>query len=149
AREEVPESVLSAYGGETLKFGPEYIIPKPVDERGLYWVAPAVAKAAIETGVHRYELDVEHYREELSRKLSPTRRVMWKITSVARSAPKRVVFPEGEEDKILRAAQIIVDGGIAQPILVGRPRVIRQKSELLGVSLDGVEIVDRTNLPRL
>jgi malate dehydrogenase (oxaloacetate-decarboxylating)(NADP+) len=149
AREEVPESVLSAYGGEALKFGPEYIIPKPVDERALYWVAPAVAKAAIESGVNRNELDVDAYREELSRKLSPTRRVMWKITGVARSSPKRVVFPEGEEDKILRAAQIIVDGGIAQPILIGRPAVVKARSDALGLGLDGVSIVDRASFPKL
>jgi malate dehydrogenase (oxaloacetate-decarboxylating)(NADP+) len=149
AREEVPEAVLSAYGGETLKFGPEYIIPKPVDERALYWVAPAVAKAAIDSGVSRSELDVDAYREELSRKLSPTRRVMWKITGVARSSPKRVVFPEGEEDKILRAAQIIVDGNIAKPILIARPDVAKARSEALGLSLDGIEIIDRGTLPNM
>ena len=149
AREEVPEAVLSAYGADTFKFGPEYIIPKPVDERALYWVAPAVAKAAIESGVSRAELDVDAYREELSRKLSPTRRVMWKITGVARSSPKRVVFPEGEEDKILRAAQIIVDGNIAKPILIARPDVAKARSEALGLSLEGIDIVDRGSLPKM
>jgi len=149
ARQEVPDSVLTAYGDDALKFGPDYIIPKPVDERVLYWVAPAVAEAAIRSNCARHEIDVAAYREELSRKLSPTRKVMWDITSVARTAPKRIVYPEGEEDKILRAAQIVVDGGIAVPLLIGRREVIRARADELGISLEGVEIVPRDEMPKL
>ncbi|MEM9194602.1 MAG: NADP-dependent malic enzyme [Myxococcota bacterium] len=149
AKEGVPEEVVSAYGGEALKFGPEYIIPKPVDERGLYWVAPAVARAAMESGVATRTLDVDTYREELARRQSPTRRVMWGITSFARRSPKRVVFPEGEVDKILHAAQIVVDENIAKPILIGREQVIRQRAEELAINLDGVELIARDHPPKL
>ncbi|HJL31747.1 MAG TPA: malic enzyme-like NAD(P)-binding protein, partial [Polyangiaceae bacterium LLY-WYZ-15_(1-7)] len=104
AREGVSDDVLAAYGGEAMKFGPDYVIPKPMDMRSLHWVAPAVAEAAIASGLAQRELDVQAYRHELERKLDPTRRVMWQVTSMARKDPRRVVFPEGEEDTILRAA---------------------------------------------
>jgi malate dehydrogenase (oxaloacetate-decarboxylating)(NADP+) len=149
AREGVPDDVLAAYGGEAIKFGPEYIIPKPMDGRALSRVAGAVARAAVESGVATVELDLERYREELDRKLSPTRRVMWQISSAARTATKRIVFPEGEEDKILRAAEISVADKIARPIVIGRPEVVETRARELGVSLAGVEIVDREVMPRL
>ena len=149
AKEGVPESVISAYGGESIKFGSEYIIPKPVDERGLYWVAPAVAEAAMKSGVATRQVDLDDYREQLARRLSPTRRVMWDITNLARRDPKRVVFPEGEEDKILQAARIVVDSKMATPILLGRPDVIAQKADALGIQLSGVEIISRTDFPKL
>jgi malate dehydrogenase (oxaloacetate-decarboxylating)(NADP+) len=149
AREGVPDSVTSAYGGESLRFGPEYIIPKPVDERGLLWVAPAVAKAAIDSGVATRALDIDEYRESLGRKLSPSRRVMWSITSLARREPKRVIFPEGEEDRILHAAQIACESGIAHPILIGRPAVVERRARDLGLSLDGIVVLDRDNLPKM
>ncbi|MCP4906701.1 MAG: NADP-dependent malic enzyme, partial [bacterium] len=148
-REIVPDDVRAAYGGESIRFGPDYIIPKPVDGRSLSWVASAVAEAALESGVAGKQIDVNAYREELERKLSPTRRVMWRITSAARSNPKRIVFPEGEEEKILKAAAVVAEERIAQPILIGRPSVVRSIAEKIGVDLSGVEIVDRQNLPNL
>jgi malate dehydrogenase (oxaloacetate-decarboxylating)(NADP+) len=149
AREGVPDDVLDAYGGEALKFGPEYIIPKPVDGRVLSRVASAVAKAAIDTGVATIDLDVDAYRDHLAQKLNPTRKVMWEVMNVARQSPRRIVFPEGEEAKILRAAQISVDQGLAHPILIGRPTVIHEAARDIGIDLKGIEIVDRDRLPKL
>ncbi len=149
AREGVPDSVISAYGGGSIKFGPEYIIPKPVDERALYHVSSAVAQAAIESGVATRPIDVSDYREQLARRLSPTRRVLWDITNYARREPKRICFPEGEEAKILQAARIVVDSEIAKPILIGRPDVIRATAESVGIGLEGIEIVHRAQLPKL
>jgi len=148
-REPVPDDVRAAYDGESLKFGPDYIIPKPVDGRSLSWVASAVAKAAMDTGVAGEAIDIEQYREKLQRKLSPTRRVMWRITTAARRNPKRIVFPEGEEEKILRAAAVVAEENIAHPILIGRPDVIEAQAAEMGVDLNRVEIVDRNNLPQL
>ena len=142
ARQGVTDDVLSAYGGEPLKFGPHYIIPKPVDARSLYWVAPAVAKAAIDSGVARDKLDVEAYANELERKLSPTRKVMWHVTSLAKREPGRIVFPEGEEDSILRAAEIVSQERIATPILLGRTSVMRERAMALGVDLERVQLLD-------
>ncbi|HBQ10235.1 MAG TPA: NADP-dependent malic enzyme, partial [Myxococcales bacterium] len=127
---------------EPLKFGPHYIIPKPVDARSLYWVAPAVAKAAIDSGVARDKLDVEAYANELERKLSPTRKVMWHVTSLAKREPGRIVFPEGEEDSILRAAEIVSQERIATPILLGRTSVMRERAMALGVDLERVQLLD-------
>ncbi|HJL17450.1 MAG TPA: NADP-dependent malic enzyme [Sandaracinaceae bacterium LLY-WYZ-13_1] len=149
AREGVTDDVLAAYGGEPLKFGPEYIIPKPVDARSLYWVAPAVAEAAMDGGVARERVDLEAYRLELARKLSPTREVMWHVTNVARRSPRRIVFPEGEVDAILRAAEIVKSEGIAEPVLLGRPAVMRETAASLGLDLDGVELVDSEYHPEL
>ncbi|MDH5491671.1 MAG: NADP-dependent malic enzyme [Myxococcales bacterium] len=148
-REGVPDDVLAAYGGRALRFGPEYVIPKPMDGRALGWVASAVAQAAIDSGVATVDLDMDAYRQELDRKLSPSRRVMWRISSLARKDPRRVVFPEGEEDKILHAADIAAHEGLAHPILIGRPAVIEARARALGLSLDRVEIVDREAVPKL
>lgn len=148
-KEGVPDDVLAAYGGQALRFGRDYVIPKPLDERALSWVAPAVAGAAIESGVSTVALDIEAYRLELDRKLSPTRRVMWRITTLARKDPRRVVFPEGEEPKILRAAEIVSQEGIARPILLGRTAVIHAEARDLGLDLSLVEIVDTSALPHL
>ncbi len=136
AREDVPDSVLKAYGLESLKFGPEYIIPKPLDPRVLLWEAPAVAKAAMETGVARYSIDLEEYRERLEAKLGKSREVLRIMINKARSNPKRVVYPEGEETKIIRAAHIVKEEGIAHPILLGRREVIYQKIEELGLHFE-------------
>jgi len=149
AREPVPDDVRSAYGAEPIVFGPDYIIPKPVDGRSLSWVASAVAKAAIDSGVAHHPINIEDYRHSLERKLSPTRRVMWRITSAARKKPKRVVFPEGEEEKILRAASIVAAEKIAHPIIIGRPDVLNQMASEMGIDLHGVEVIDRTNLPHI
>ena len=142
AREDVPDDVRRAYGDATIKFGPEYIIPKPFDARVLFWVAPAVAGAAMDSGVAAERIDIAAYREGLTKMLSPTRRVMWGIISMARKDPKRIVFPEGEEEKVLRAAVIAKEDGIANPVVVGRPPVIRTKAEELGIDLTGIAVVD-------
>jgi malate dehydrogenase (oxaloacetate-decarboxylating)(NADP+) len=148
-REDVPDDVLRAYGDAALRFGPEYIIPKPFDARVLFWVAPAVAKAAMESGVAQDHLDLDAYRARLTQMLSPTRRVMWGITAMARRDPKRIVFPEGEEPKVLRAASLSYEEGIAKPILVGRPQVIRERADALGIDLSGIPVVDNYQDERL
>ncbi len=143
AKEDVPDSVVRAYGGKRIEFGRDYIIPKPFDPRVLLWEAPAVAKAAIETGVARQPIaDFEAYRDSLEARLGKSREVMRIFVHKAQAAPKRIVFPEGEEDKILHAAQIIVDDRIARPILLGSRTTIHRKIQELGLDLDGVEIIN-------
>ncbi len=149
AREGVPSSVLEAYGGHSIKYGSDYIIPKPMDGRSLSRVATAVARAAMESGVANDPIDLEEYRAELDRKLNPSRRVMWQITSVAKGDPRRIVYPEGEEPEILRAAEIASLEGIALPMLIGRTEVIEERSRSLGIDLRRVEIIDRQRLPKL
>jgi malate dehydrogenase (oxaloacetate-decarboxylating)(NADP+) len=141
-REDVPDAVRSAYGKKQLRFGKDYIIPKPFDARVLYWVAPAVARAAIDSGVATEEIDVDAYRDRLVQMLSPTRRVMWNITAKAKSAPKRIVYPEADLAPVLRAASIVADEGIAVPILIGDEKKISKKAQELGLSLDKMSIVD-------
>ena len=148
AKEGVTDDVLLAYGGQPIKYGPEYVIPKPMDSRSLARLAPAVAEAAMKSGVAQRPLDIDKYRSELERKLDPARRVMWQVTQAARRDPRRVVFPEGEEDTILRAADILENEGIAHPVLIGRPEFIQKRAAALGVDLKGVEILDRENLPK-
>ena len=122
AKEDVPDNVLKAYGKKRIEFGREYIIPKPFDPRVLFWEAAAVAKAAMETGVAKKPIaDFEKYRDELEARLGKSREVMRFYINKAKSEPKRIVFPEGDEDKILRAAQMLLDEGIAKPILLGTP----------------------------
>jgi len=149
AREDVPDSVLRAYGLDTLHFGPEYLIPKPLDPRVLTWVAPAVAQAAMESGVARLHIDIEEYRESLARRMGKGRELRRSILVKAARDPKRVVFSEGEEPKIIRAAAILRDEGIAHPILVGREETVRSRMEQLGLRQDGIEIVWPTTHPCL
>ncbi len=125
AHEDVPDSVLKAYNAESIVFGPDYIIPKPFDPRVLLWVAPAVAQAAIETGMARRVLDMDKYREELEARLGKSWELMRLIINKARHNPKRIVFAEGEEPKIIRAAALIHEEGIGQPILLGNPDKIQ------------------------
>ena len=132
AKEDVPDSVMRAYGVDKMRFGPDYIIPKPFDPRVLTWVAPAVARAAMETGVARIQIDIDEYRDRLEAKLGRGREVMRTIISRAKKEAKRIVFPEGEEGKILRAAHVLIDEHVAQPILLGRPDVVREKMKELG-----------------
>ena len=141
ARQEVPESVMMAYGGEPIEFGRDYIIPKPFDPRVLLYVAPAVAKAAMEDGVARIDLDLDDYRDRLRASLGPAMEVMQRMVSMARRDPRRVVLPDGNSDRIIRAAAKVVEEGVAIPILVGRPERIRERAEELGVDLGGVEII--------
>lgn len=142
AREEVPDDVLRAYGETNLKFGPQYIIPKPFDARVLYYVAPAVAKAAIDSKVARKQLDIEEYRGRLYRKLSPARRILWNITAEAKGSGKRIVYPEGDHDNIIRAARSVADAQIGLPTLLGSEEQIAAVARQLGVSLEGISIVD-------
>jgi len=149
AKEDVPDSVRRAYGVETMEFGREYIIPKPFDPRVLIWEATAVARAAMETGVARQPVDLEEYRETLERRLGKSHEVMRVMMHKARRQPKRVVFPEGEENKILRACQVLIDEGIAAPVLLGNEEVIRSKTAELHLHLDGVRVVNPSNHPDL
>src|SRR5438045_2638668 len=119
AKQEVPEAVAAAYGATRFRFGPEYIIPKPFDSRVLWWVAPAVARAAIESGVARQSIDLDEYRELLKRRVGGSHAVMRRITIKAKESPRRIVFPEGEQPRVLRACRQIVDEAIARPILLG------------------------------
>ncbi|MBO9360749.1 MAG: NADP-dependent malic enzyme [Thermoflexus sp.] len=148
AREDVPDSVLKAYGLEMLRFGPDYIIPKPLDPRVMLWEAPAVAQAAMETGVARIHIDIEEYRERLAARLGKGTQVMRFIINKAKAAPKRIAFGEGEEPKILRAAALIQEEGIGRPILIGRPEVIHQRIGELGLRCQP-EIVYPPEFPRL
>ncbi len=142
AREDVPESVAHAYDEVSFQFGRTYIIPKPFDSRVLLWVAPAVAKAAIEDGVARIELDMEEYRTMLEARLGRRREVMRDIMLRAQREPRRIVYPEGENDRIIRAACQSLTEGIAKPILLGRPDRIRKRAEALHSDLAGIELVN-------
>ncbi len=133
AKEDVPDSVLKAYGLEALRFGPEYIVPKPIDPRVLLWEAPAVARAAMESGVARKTLDIAAYRDQLEARLGKGREVMRTILNKAKANPKRVAFGEGEEPQVIRAALQVHEEGIAQPILLGRRDVIENKIKELGL----------------
>ena len=143
ARLDVPESVEKAYGDERLRYGAEYLIPKPFDPRIMLWVAPAVAKAAMETGVARREIDLDAYRTELEARLGRGRQVMRDIINRARRDPRVIVYPEGEHERVIRAAALTVAEGIARPVLLGRPERIERAAQALGVSLEGVRVVDR------
>jgi malate dehydrogenase (oxaloacetate-decarboxylating)(NADP+) len=136
AHEDVPDSVLKAYDLEALKFGPDYIIPKPFDPRVLLWVAPAVAEAAIKSGVARRQLDMDAYREQLEARLGKGWELMRHVINKARHNPKRVVFGEGEHPKMIRAAAIVKEEGIGQPILLGRPEIIQQTVRELGLDFE-------------
>jgi len=125
AKEDVPDSVVRAYGGKPFKFGRDYLIPKPFDYRVLLWEAPAVAEAAIRTGVARKPYSSkDDYIRELENRLSRTREVMHGVFDQARLDPKRIVFPEGEQDAIVRAAKMLIDEKICKPILLGDAEVI-------------------------
>jgi malate dehydrogenase (oxaloacetate-decarboxylating)(NADP+) len=148
ARMDVPDSVRRAYGVETMEFGPDYIIPKPFDSRVLTHVAPAVARAAMETGVAQKKLDLKEYREALERRLGKSQEVMRILIHKAQRDPRRVVFPEGAEDKVLRAAQILVDEAIARPVLIGPEERILARAEALHLRISGqVDIIDPPATP--
>jgi len=149
AREDVPDAVCRAYGVERLEFGREYIIPKPFDSRVLIWEAAAVAQAAMETGVAQTPVDINEYREQLERRLGKAHEVMRVMIHKAQRQPKRIVFPEGEESKIVRACQILIDEKIARPVLLGDEEKIRARMAELRLHLDGIRIVDPTRSPRL
>jgi len=148
-KEDVPDAVMRAYGVDSMRFGPNYIIPSPFDPRVLTWEAPAVAKAAMETGVARIQIDLDSYRDQLEARLGRGREVMRSVIVRAKKDRKRIVFPEGEEVKILRAAERLVDEEIAKPILLGRPDVVRARMVEYGLEVDGVEIVDPAHSAKL
>ena len=135
AKEDVPDSVIRAYGGESIKFGREYIIPKPLDPRVLLWEAPAVAETAMKTGVARKPIDIDEYREQLAYRQGKGEQVRYFFQNKARSSggTKRVAFAEGEEQKVVRAAYQIKEEGIATPVLIGRQSVIDEQLKNLGL----------------
>ena len=136
AKEDVPDSVLRAYGKESLKFGRDYIIPTPLDPRVLLWEAPAVAEMAMKTGVARKEIDIDEYKQQLAYRQGKGEQVRYFFQNKARSSggTKRVVFAEGEESKVIRAANQIKEEGIATPILLGHPKTIQNRIEELGLT---------------
>jgi malate dehydrogenase (oxaloacetate-decarboxylating)(NADP+) len=152
AKEDVPDSVIKAYGDQPIKFGKDYIIPKPFDSRVLLWEASAVAKAAVDTGVAREPIeDFNAYREHLESLLGKSREIMRVVINKAKKSPKKIVFPEGWEPKILRACQIIVDEQIAQPIVFGSKKYIGDLTEELHLDLSGITQIDpaeSTNLEK-
>ncbi len=149
-KEDVPDYVLRAYGVESMKFGSEYIIPKPLDLRVMLWESPAVAKAAMETGVARKMIDLDEYREQLAYRQGKGEKVRYFFMGKARAVKKlkRIVFAEGEEVKIIRASAQIHDDGIAEPILIGRPEVINKLASGLGKTCCA-DIIDPQNFEKL
>lgn len=148
AKEPVPENVMAAYGLTSMGFGRDYLIPKPLDQRVLRRVATAVAKAAIDSGVARGNLDLETYTRQLGERLGDERDLMRKVVARARRTDGLVVYPEGEEERILIAAEAVVQERIARPLLLGRENIIREKAAGLGISLMGVEILDPRTAPQ-
>ena len=156
AKAELSDEVAAAYAGQELKFGPDYIIPKPFDARLILRIAPAVAQAAAESGVATRPIaDLEAYRQQLTRFVYQTGMVMRPVFAAARAAsaqkPARVVYAEGEDERVLRAVQVVRDEGLAFPILVGRPAVIAMRIERAGLRLKpGVdfELCDPEDDPR-
>jgi malate dehydrogenase (oxaloacetate-decarboxylating)(NADP+) len=148
AREDVPDSVLRAYSVESMRFGREYLIPKPFDSRVLLWVAPAVAWAAVASGVARDVVDVEEYREQLEGRIGKGRAVMRSLSNRAALEPQRVAFTDAYDTRILRAARSLAEEGIAQPVLVGPEAPIVAAIASLGFHRDEFTIVDPTHDPR-
>jgi malate dehydrogenase (oxaloacetate-decarboxylating)(NADP+) len=152
AKEETSDEVAAAYAGQELQFGPEYLIPKPFDARLILRIAPAVAEAAVESGVaERPITDMAAYRESLTRYVYQTGMFMRPVFAAAKRKPARVVYAEGEDERVLRAVQAVLTEGMAQPILVGRPSVIQMRLERAGLRLKaGVdfEVVNPEDDPR-
>ncbi|HET9299468.1 MAG TPA: phosphate acyltransferase, partial [Candidatus Polarisedimenticolaceae bacterium] len=145
AREDVPDTVMRAYGVEKLHFGPDYLIPKPFDQRVLVRVASEVARAAMESGVAERPVDLDAYRDDLYSRLGRRQEVMRGVVAKAREGRARIVFPEGSDPKILRASQVVRDEGIGVPILLGRVDAIERTAADLEIDLHGLKILD----PRL
>ena len=136
AQAEASDIVAMAYGGEELKFGPEYLIPRPFDPRLIARIAPAVARAAMESGVATRPIaDLGAYRESLTHFVWHSGLIMKPLFSAAKAAPKRLAYAEGEDERVLRAVQTVVDEGLARPLLIGRPAVIEQRIESLGLRI--------------
>jgi len=152
ARKESSDVSARAYGGKAVSFGPEYLIPQPFDPRLPVYLAPAVAKAAMDSGVATLPIkDLDHYRERMEQFVFRTGLVMKPLFDSAKSDPKRVVYAEGEEEVVLRAVQAVVDDGLAQPILIGRPQVVAKRIQRLKLRIQpGVdfELVNPQHDPR-
>jgi malate dehydrogenase (oxaloacetate-decarboxylating)(NADP+) len=144
AKQDVPDAVVKAYGDQPLQFGPEYIIPKPLDPRVLFEVAPAVADAAMDSGVARSALDTESYVETLEARLGKSREMMRVVLNKAKSDPKRVALAEGDDEKMIRAAYQMQEEGIANPVLVGDSESIAATATDLGLDFDP-DIADPAN----
>ncbi|MFZ0586429.1 MAG: NADP-dependent malic enzyme [Candidatus Sulfotelmatobacter sp.] len=147
AKEDVPDSVCRAYGVARLKFGPNYLIPKPFDPRVLVWESSAVAQAAMETGVAQEPVDILAYRDQLERHLGKSHEISRMMIHKAQVKPKQVVFPEGDNEKILRACHSILEEKIATPILLGPVATIQAKTAELGLDLTEAQIVDPATSP--
>ena len=147
AKEEVPDSVSRLYGLRSVRFGRDYLIPFPFDPRVLLWVAPAIAWAAVASGVARDFIDLDEYREQLEARLGRARGIMRGIINRAMRDPRRVVFPEGEEPKIISAARICAEEGICHPILLGHRETIERLAREGNVSLDDIAIEDPATSP--
>ncbi|MBI4720961.1 MAG: NADP-dependent malic enzyme [Chitinivibrionia bacterium] len=141
-KEDVPDSVRRAYGVESISFGPDYIIPKPFDPRVLIWEATAVAKAAIDSGVARIKLDIDEYKSHLAGLMSKSEEIMTLLAARAAKRPRTVVFPEGSHEKIIRASKILSDEKMAKPVLLGNRIAIEKASKKIGISLNGIEIIE-------
>ncbi|MCK9284456.1 MAG: NADP-dependent malic enzyme [Rhodocyclaceae bacterium] len=136
AQAESSDVVAQAYGGENIAFGPEYLIPRPFDPRLIVKIAPAVAQAAVESGVATRPVpDLDAYREHLNSFVYQSGFIMKPVFAAAKKAPRRVIYCEGEDDRVLRAVQTVLDEGLAQPVLVGRPEVIAARLERAGLKV--------------
>jgi malate dehydrogenase (oxaloacetate-decarboxylating)(NADP+) len=150
AREDVPDEVDAAYSGRRLRYGPDYIIPVPFDPRLISTVPPAVAKAAMDSGVARKPIiDMGAYKRELAARLDPAGASMQAITEAVKAHPKRVVFAEGEEEKQIRAAMAFANAGLGTPILIGREDRIRETMRNIGLpAAESLDIVNAKLSPR-
>ena len=144
AKQDVPDEVVKAYGDQPLQFGPDYIIPKPLDPRVLFEVTPAVAEAAIESGAARTDIDTEAYVEELEARLGKSREMMRVVLNKAKSDPQRVVLAEGHDEKMIRAAYQLVEQGIAEPVLIGDADRIESTRRKFGLEFDPVVVDPET-----
>jgi len=142
AKEYVPDEVARAYGVDHFKFGREYIIPKPFDPRVLIREASAVAKAAIDSGVAQKVIDIEEYKQELNRRIGKGRVIMDVVIDKAKKKLKKIVFPEGNSSRILRAAQILASDRIAKPVVIGDPAEIATVAKEHAIELNGIEVLD-------
>ncbi len=152
AKAETSDEVAAAYAGQELAFGPDYLIPKPFDARLILRIAPAVAQAAAESGVATRPIqDLDAYRQELSRFVYQTGMFMRPVFAAAKAKPARVIYAEGEDERVLRAVQVALDEGLARPTLIGRPEVIAMRIQRAGLRLklgQDVAVIDPENDPR-
>ncbi|MBD3257547.1 phosphate acetyltransferase [candidate division GN15 bacterium] len=142
AKQDVPEEVAKAYHVDHFRFGRDYIIPKPFDPRILIWESSAVAQAAMDTGVAQRTIDIEEYQKQLDARIGKGRVIMRVMKERAKRNPKKIVFPEGQSTRILRAAHSVKSEGIATPVVLGDPEDINAKADKYEVDLSGIEIVD-------